>query len=489
MREKAKCGAANTVKANTANDLVVRPELDDSGRVARRAWQSLVVVSAATCVIVLDMMAANVAFAFIEQEFSATPRSTLAWISSGYAIAAAALLMVAGRLSDRHGRRRIFLGGLALYSAVSIVTAAAPNAAVLIGARFVQGAGSAMITSTAIALLLPEFPAAKRGLAIGIWGAASSAGAAAGPTLAALAIEASTWRAVFLVNVPIGIVALLVGHRVLHEPARAPVSGRIDLLGTVLGTLAIALLTLGILQGPRWGWASGSVAASLGFAVVLSAVFGWRCTRAAAPLVDFSLFRHRRFAIANLSQAGTQLAIMAWFFTTPLFLINVWGYSALAGGAAVALGMIVSLVSIPVGHYSDQHGYRGVLIVGGLVTCAGMGVWVAFVDGTASFWSAYLVGLLLFGIGAGMVGIVVTNAALANLDESVLASANALFQTIRRLVGAIGVALAVALLGDRSTESAASFRRVWILIGAGYLFSVVAILAYPPSRKSARSGA
>ncbi len=463
---------------NTPPDAPTMPGAQPQ-RVERRAWQSLTLISAATCVIVLDMMAANVAFPFIEHQFPDTPRSTLAWISSGYAIASAALLMVAGRLSDRHGRRTVFLAGIALYSAVSVVTALAPTAGVLIAARVVQGAGAAMITSTAIALLLPGFPMSRRGLAIGIWGTASSAGAAAGPTLGALAIEAFSWRPVFLINVPVGIVALLVGRRVLNEPARAPASGRIDVFGTVLGTVAIALLTLGILQGPRWGWNSPAVAGSLIVSVVLSALFGWRCTRTAAPLVDFGLFRHRRFALANLSQAGTQLAIMAWFFTTPLFLINVWGYSALAGGSAVAVGMIVSFVSIPVGQYSDRHGYRGVLVAGGLVATSGMVVWVLFVDGTPAFWSAYLVGLLLFGVGAGMVGIVVTNAALNGLDESVLASANAVFQTIRKLVGAIGVALAVALLGDRSTESAASFRRVWILIGVGYLFSVLAVLPYP----------
>ena len=208
---------------------------------------------------------------------------------------------------------------------------------------------------------------------------------------------------------------------------------------------------------------------------------GW-AARSASPLVDLGLFSHRTFSLANLSQAGTQLAINAWFFTTPLFLINVWGYSALGGGAAVAIGMVVSFVSIPVGHWSDRHGYRGVLSLGGLIAAAGMLVWVFGVDDTPDFWSLYLVGLVIFGLGAGMVGIVVTNAALTDLPDQDLGMGNAVFQTIRRMGGAIGVAIAVALLGGRTNESVDAFRNVWLLIAGGYFFSAVVILPYPKKR-------
>ena len=453
-------------------------------RVSRESWLSLALVSAATFIIILDLMAANVAFPFIEQEFADTPRSTLAWVSSGNAIAAAALLLVAGRLADRRGRRLVFLTGLAVFTAISAVTAAAPNAPVLIAARVGQGAGAAMVTSTAIALIMPLFPPTKRGLAVGIWGTTASAGAAAGPTLGALAIEAVDWRWAFLINVPIGLVVLAFGRRLLLETETAPDAGGIDVIGTAVGTAAIGLLTFGVLQGPKWGWSSFTVLVALVASVVLSAAFLLRCAHTASPLVDLGLFRHTPFALANLSQAGTQMAIMAWFFTTPLFLINVWGFSALGGGSAVAIAMVASFVSIPVGHWSDRRGYRGVLVLGGLIAVAGMLVWVFTVDENPNFWSPYLVGLLLFGVGAGMVGIVVTNAALTGLSEHDLGMANAVFQTIRRLVGAIGVALAVALLGDRTNESVEAFRGVWLLIAGGYLFSVLAILPYQNRRRN-----
>ena len=141
--------------------------------------------------------------------------------------------------------------------------------------------------------------------------------------------------------------------------------------------------------------------------------------------------------------------------------------------------MIASFVSIPVGHWSDQHGYKRVLVTGGLLSVAAMAWWVATVSEKPNYWTGYFPGLVVFGIGAGMVGIVITNAALAGVAEAQLASANAAFQTIRRLVGAIGVALAVAILGDRRTESVRAFRGTWLLIAGGYLFSVLVILTYP----------
>ncbi|MGH1491355.1 MAG: DHA2 family efflux MFS transporter permease subunit [Acidimicrobiales bacterium] len=457
---------------------------DESITIPRRSWYVLAIVSAAMFAIILDNNAANLAFPFIERSFPETPRSTLAWVSTGFSIMAAALLLVSGRLADRSGRRRVFLTGMTVFTVASTLTAIAPTPALLIAARLVQGAGSALLSATAVALLLSEFPPARRGLALGIWGTVASAGAAAGPTLGALAIEASSWRLVFLLNVPIAVVVLTFGRSVLRQDRPEVTSGTLDLFGTTTGTLGVAALTLSLLQGPKWGWTSpGVVGSAVACVALLTIFFGW-CHRSTDPLLDLTLFNDRRFAIANLSQAGTQMAIFVWFFTTPLFLINVWGYSALAGGTAVAIGMIASFVSMPVGHWSDRHGYRRVLIVGGLVSVAGMAWWVFNVEAEPNYWTGFLPGLLLFGVGAGMVGIVVTNAGLATMPESSLASANAAFQTIRRLAGAIGVAIAVVILGGRDSDSVEAFRNIWLLIGGGYLFSVIAILGYPADAKT-----
>ena len=433
---------------------------------------------------IVDLTVLNVSFPYIERTFSSTPRSTLAWLSSGYAIALASLLLVSGRLADNYGRRKVFFAGVAIFGVASIMTAAAPNPGVMIATRLVQGAGSAMMTATAIALVLPLFPQQRRGLAVGIWGTVGSAGAAIGPSLGALAIELDGWRLAFLLLPPFALVTLVVGPRVLAADVASNGQRRtIDVVGAAIGSLAVALLTLAVLQGTTWSWRSPRIIGCIVLASVLLAVFRARCRRVAHPIVDLALFRHRPFAIANLSQFGTQTAIFAWFFVTPLFLINVWHYSALTAGGSLAIGMAVSFVSIPVGHHSDRHGYRGVLVAGGLVSASGMLWWIATVGDTPAFWTEYVPGLVVFGLGAGMVGIVITNAALAGLAESELATANAAFQTVRRLAGAIGVAIAIALLGNRAADRASAFRRTWWLITIGYLCSVAAIAAYPEDRR------
>lgn len=429
---------------------------------------------------IVDLTVLNVSFPYIARSFPDTPRTTLAWLSSGFAIVVASLLLVSGRLADNYGRRFIFLVGVAVFGVTSLLTAAAPNPGFMIAARLGQGVGTAMMTATAIALVLPQFPADRRGLAIGIWGTIGSLGAAVGPTLGAAAIELQGWRLGFLLSLPIAALTFALGRRMLApDPPRPSDARSVDIAGASLGSFAVALLTLAILQGGTWGWTSGGVIATLAAAIACAIAFRRRCARVANPILDLGLFRHRPFAIANLSQAGTQAAIFTWFFVSPLFLINVWGYSALAGGSSVAIGMSVSFVSIPVGHYSDRHGYRSVLIVGGLISVGGMLWWIIAVRSTPAFWTAYVPGLVIFGLGAGMVGIVITNAALAGLPETELATANAAFQTVRRLAGAVGVAIAIALLGNRTTDSVAAFRATWILIAVGYLFSVLVILAYP----------
>ena len=450
---------------------------------SRRPFAALLVASG-SFVVVLDTFAAAVAFPRIEEAFPDTPRTTLAWMSSGYSIALAALLLTAGKLGDRYGRRRVYMSGMAGFAVMAVLSATALTPAWLIGARVLQGCAGAMMISTSVALALMEYPPERRGLAMGWLGVMGSLASLAGPVLAGNIIDiGGSWRWVFLVSLPIAIAVLITAPRYLQEAkAESEVGQPIDLLGVVLGIGASGLLTLGVLQSGEWGLTDPRTLGIVAVALLLGALFVWRCSTFRAPLLRLDIFRHRRFTIATVNQLGSQFAIFAFFFWMPLFLINVWGWSAAGVGWAVAIPLVMSMNSVPIGRFADRHGYRGVLVVGGLFGAGGL-AWCYLVVGDGpAFWSQLFPGLLLFGWGIGMVGITSASAALAGLEAEELAMANSMFQTTRRLVQTLGIASVVAILGDRSADSLELFQRVWLVTGVGFLISVVVALWYPANR-------
>ncbi|MDH4145169.1 MAG: MFS transporter [Acidimicrobiia bacterium] len=449
-----------------------------------RPFLSLLVASGGF-VIVLDSFAAAVAFPRIEEAFASTPRSTLAWLSSGYSIALAALLLVAGKLGDSYGRRRVFLVGMAGFMLGALASAAAPSPVILITARVLQGCFGAMMVSTSIALAIQEYPPERRGVAMGWVGVMGSIASLVGPVAAGSILEyGGSWRWAFLVSVPVGAAVLLAGPRVLREIRPAEHVEPIDLVGVVLVTASSGLLTYGIIQSGAWGWGSGRTLGVLVAAVTLGVAFVVRCRTAAAPLLSFELFHQRPFLVATVSQLGSQMSIFALFFWLPLFLTNVWDWSPSGVGWVVAIPLVISMISLPVGRFADRHGYRMPLVVGGFVGAAAM-AWFAFAAGsTSDFGGALVPGLALFGVGIGLIGITAAAAALAGLEAQELATANAVFQASRRIVQTLGVAVVVAILGDRTNESLAAFRRVWWVCAVGFVASSLVALWYPSTRRA-----
>ncbi|MFN0090618.1 MAG: MFS transporter [Acidimicrobiales bacterium] len=450
----------------------------------RRPFLALLVASGGF-VIVLDNFAAAVAFPRIEEAFPTTPRSTLAWLSSGNSIALAALLLVAGKLGDRYGRRRTYLSGMAVFMLAALLTAASPNPAWLIAARVVQGCAGAMMVSTSIALALLEYPPERRGVAMGWMGVMGSVSSLLGPVLAGNIIEVGgSWRWVFLVSIPVGVAVLFAGPRTLQE---AKVEGArdepIDLFAMVVVAAASGLLVFGVIQTGRWGWVDGRTGLTLLVAAALWALFVLRCRRAAAPLLDLGLFARPTFRVATVSQLFSQFALFAFFFWTPLFLVNVWGWSSGGVGWATATPLLLSCNSVPMGRFADTHGYRGMLVSGGLVCAASSLWWILAVGDSPSFVTDLLPGMLLLGFGTGMIGINSAAAALAGLEAQTLAAANSAFQTSRRVVQTLGVAVVVAILGDRSSDNLSRFRWVWAVCGIGFVASSLIALWYPGGQR------
>src|SRR5919199_674353 len=258
----------------------------------QRKWQVLLVTSVAVFMSFLDVTIVNIAFPDIRSSFHSTSLAGLSWILNAYNIVFAALLVPAGRLADRAGRRRTFLAGLVTFLAASVAAGLAPSVPVLVAARVVQAAGAAALVPTSLALLLPEFPLQQRATATGIWGATGAVAAALGPSLGGTLVNAAGWRWVFFVNLAIGLPALVPARRPLRE-ARGPSLGPLpDALG-----VGVALLSLGIVKGQDWGWGGGRVLGALGAGAVALVLFAVRSARHPAPVVEPALFRTRSFAV------------------------------------------------------------------------------------------------------------------------------------------------------------------------------------------------
>ena len=265
-----------------------------------RQRRVLAVVSLGFFVVQLDLFIVNIAFPAIQRDFAGASLAGLSWVLNGYAIVYASLLVAAGRLADLAGRRRVFVSGLVVFTAASALCALAPATAALVTARLLQAVGAALVTPASLGLLLPEFEAAHRARAIAIWVAVGGAAAASGPTLGGLLTEIS-WRLVFLVNVPVGVVGMVAAPRILRESRDDCAGGLPDLVGTAFLSVGIAALVLGLVEGSSWGWASARVLACFAGGATLLAAFLARSAKHPRPVVELAMLRVRSFAFASLA--------------------------------------------------------------------------------------------------------------------------------------------------------------------------------------------
>ncbi len=442
-------------------------------------WKVLLITSVGLFMASLDLFIVNIAFPDLAKDFSGTSLPSLSWVLNAYAIVFAALLVPAGRIADRVGRKRVFVAGLLLFSAASALCALAPSIPFLVAARALQAAGGAMMLPTTLGLILPAFPVEQRALAIGIWSAVGGVAAALGPPIGGLLVQLS-WRWIFVVNIPIGIATALVAMRMLRE-VREPEDGRPDLLGAAELALGIGLLTLGIVKGPEWGWGDPRDLASFLGAVVLVAAFLRRSAHHRAPVIELPLLRVRSFALANLAAAVFFAGFGAMLLSGVLLLTEAWGYSALEAGLALSPGPLTAAAfAIPSGRLGGRFGQRPVAAAGGLVFAAGFGFILARVGATPEYAGAFLPGFMLGGAGVGMVLGTLPAAATASLPPARFATGTAVFGMARQLGSAIGVAVLVALLGDSTGgDLLAGLRRGWWFSLAAGLGTTALALALP----------
>jgi NTE family protein len=430
-----------------------------SGDLALRGRPSprivLAIASLGGAVAFIDATIVNIAFPDIARSFPGTSISTLSWVLNGYNIVFAAFLVAAAGIADSLGRRRVFVSGLTLFTAASLLCAIASSAGALIAFRLVQALGAALLVPSALALVLNAFPPARRAHGVALLSAVGAGAAGLGPSLGGLLVTAVNWRLVFLVNVPIGVAAALLARRRLAE-SRAPGRRRIpDLPGTLLFAAATGALVLGIVKGQEWGWASTRIIGCLAATLVFGAVVVWRCTWHRSPIVDLSLLKIRTFSVANAMTVIGAAGFYGYTLTNVLFLTGQWRYSVLQAGLALTAGPVVAVVVAgPASRLAQRIGPRPVLVAGGLFWGGAVLWFVERVGLTPDFTGAWLPGMVLLGIGAGAVFPTLSGTAVAAAPGQRFATATGMNSVARQIGAALGVAIVVAIIGTPAQATA-----------------------------------
>jgi len=437
------------------------------------------VVLAIACVGVMlatvDLFIVNIAFPALASSFGGTSLSTLSWVLNGYAIVFAALLVPAGRLSDRYGRKPGFLVGLAVFTGGSALCAAANGVEFLIAARLLQASGAALLIPSSLGLLLAAYPPERRAGAVRIWAAMSGLAAAVGPVAGGLLVTLD-WRWIFLVNLPVGIATIVVGARILPSPPPVP-EPRPDFAGSLLLMAGIATVTLGLVKAPEWGWGSAATLGSLAGGAVLLAAFVVRSARHPSPVVELGLFRAREFAVSTVAMFLFSAAFAAMLLSVMVWAQTAWDWSALKTGLAFAPGpLMVPIFAIASGKLGARVPAVAIASLGCLCFAAGTASWAVAVGLEADYATAMLPGTILTGIGVGLTLPTLTATAATALPPQRFATGSAVIQMSRQVGYTFGVAILVAVLGTPTTAEGRlhAFRHGWEVIAAA---SVVAAIA------------
>ena len=458
---------------------------EPTGAVTREAWSALAVATSAAFLVVIDVSVINVALPSIADDLEAET-TDLSWVVSGYNIALASLVLLAGRVADRWGRRRTFIVGVWGFLAGSILCGLAPGIETLIASRVLQAVGGAMLTPASLAMVLPQFPLAKRGMAIGVWGAMGALGAAFGPSVGAFLIEVSSWRLIFLINVPLGALVVVAAYRLVRETRDDTATGPLDLIGVPVGVAGVALVMWGIVRSEGNGWGDVTVVAPILVGLALVPVVVWRSARHPGPLLDLGLFRRRSFSVAAGAFGVYSLAFTSGFLLNSFLLQRLWGMDVLATGFALTPGPVVGAASsAPLGGFADRIGHRWVVSAGCLLCAASYLALQVRMTGDEAYWSVFLPSNLALGLGVGATIAGLQSAAMSEVAPDQFASANATIRTLQQVGYAIGISVVVTLAADLTLDR---FRIGYVWVVATYLAAgLVIALAYPSGSAASRT--
>jgi EmrB/QacA subfamily drug resistance transporter len=412
-------------------------------RIYERRWKTLAVLSLSMMIIGLDNTIVNVALPTLQSHFAASA-SDLQWIVDAYLLVFAAALLTMGTLGDRYGRKRALQGGLALFGGASAAVVFTGSVNQLIALRVLMGLGAALIMPATLSIITNVFPREERGRAIGVWAGTAAIGIGLGPLTGGLLLEVFSWSSVFLINVPVAIVALLLGIKLVPD-SRDPAPGAFDLIGATLSATALLALVWAVIEAPSRGWTSTSVVVGLVAATLLGTGFILWERRVASPMLNLAYFSNPRFSMGSLAISTIFFSLMAAIFALTQYLQFAHGYSALQAGATMiplAVGLMLSATNSSrlVVRFGTKRVVAAGMILLGLVLSAsvfwtpGLSVWLV------ASW------LFVLGLSMGSVMAPATDSVMGSVPPAKAGVASAMNDVTRQVGGALGVAIVGSLI-------------------------------------------
>ena len=409
-----------------------------------RKWWTLGAVAFGLFMIMLDNTVVFVALSAIQSDLKIS-QSELEWVVSGYALTFAVLMLTGGKLADLLGRRRIFIVGLAIFTASSLACGLATGAGFLIGARVVQGVGAALMNPATLSIIVATFPPRQRGTAIGIWVGISAMALAIGPLIGGILTEQINWSWIFFINVPVGIAGIVVSRLFITESRDESEEQRLDLPGLISSAVGLFGLTYALIEGNNYGWSSGRILAGFALAAVGLVTFVLLEHRQRVPMLDLSLFKNPTFAGANVTMLLVALAMFGVFFFNSLFLGQILRYSPIQTGATfLPMTVLIVFVAPLAGRFSDKIGSRW-LMGTGLVLLSASLISFSTLDAGSSFWDI-VPGLVLGGFGMSLAMTPTTAAAMGSVPVDKAGVGSAVLNSMRQVGGSLGIALMGAIV-------------------------------------------
>ncbi|HXV95412.1 MAG TPA: MFS transporter [Gaiellaceae bacterium] len=411
-----------------------------------RKWWTLGALSFALFMIMLDNTVVNVALPSIQRDLD-IGLTELEWTVNAYALTFAVLMLSGGKLADFFGRRRIFLLGLVIFTLSSLLCGLATTGEMLIGARTVQGVGAALMLPATLSIISATFPPRQRGMAIGIWAGVSAMALAIGPLIGGLITEHIDWSWIFFVNVPIGIVGLIVGRLVIDESRDTSAEQRLDIPGLLVSAVALFSLTFALIEANSYGWTDPLIVGLFFLSAAAFVAFVLLELHQRSPMLDLSLFRSSTFAGANVVALLVTLAMFGVFFFMSIYMQNVLGYSATKTGAAfLPMTILIILIAPIAGKSSDRIGSRALMTAGMLCLSASL-VLFSRLGLDSTFWDIFP-GLVVGGFGMALVMTPMTAAALGSVPVEKSGVGSGVLNTFRQVGGALGIAVMGAIVAS-----------------------------------------